>query len=81
MTKKKGESIASRGLEIVLIWFAAYQSFLDPPNFNKESSGAGEFHPYALTGRVEDWRGIPRPVSSPRLVKPGVRFSPTGISC
>ena len=46
----------------------------------EESSSPGEFHPQALTGRVEDWRGTPKPVSSPRLVKPGVRFSRTGLS-
>jgi hypothetical protein len=64
-----------------------------------ESSSAGELHPHALPGRVEDWRAYgrvrwliqgfrPGPqsgslgnVSSPRHVKPGVRFSRTGLSC
>jgi len=35
-----------------------------------------------LISRVEGWRSTQyKPVSSPRLVKPGVRFSRTGLSC
>jgi hypothetical protein len=54
----------------------------DELGLKSKLSGARESHPRALLSRVEDWRGTQyRPVSSPRLVKPGVRFSRTGLSC
>jgi hypothetical protein len=45
-----------------------------------ESSSPGEFHPQALTGRVEDWRGTQKPVSSPRHVKRSMQISRTTLS-
>jgi len=36
--------------------------------------------PHAPTGRVEDWRGTRKPVSSPRLVKRSMRISRTTLA-
>jgi len=47
---------------------------------NFESSSPGEFHPQALTGRIEDWRGSRKPISSPRLIKRSMRISRTTLS-
>ncbi len=49
-------------------------------NSSRKSGSAGESHPHAPTGRVEDWRGTRKPVSSPRLDKRSMRISRTTLS-
>jgi hypothetical protein len=47
-----------------------------------QSGSPGHVSSPRHVGRVEGWRGVPQePVSSPRHVEPGRRFSRTRLSC
>jgi hypothetical protein len=45
-----------------------------------QSGRPEEFHLQSPTGRVEDWRGTRKPVSSPRLVKRSMQISRTTLT-